>query len=95
MLTNHIAANFTLLHPFHEFSIARIRDDLLFLKPLLLLRDHRLGDGLGARGGRRDRRGLGCAWRASVKQLLHVVLEAAARQNSSDCVGWAFLALGR
>ena len=95
MLTNHIAANFTFLYPFHEFSIARIRDDLLFLKPLLLLRDHCLSDGLRPRGGRRDRRGLGCAWRAPVKQLLHVVLEAAARQNSSDCVGWALLALGR
>ena len=51
MVTSQLPSNPALLHPVHELGVARIGDDLLLLKPLLLLCDHRLGDGLGPRGG--------------------------------------------
>ena len=51
MMTSQLPSNSALIHPVHELCVAGVGDDLLLLEPLLLLRDHRLGDGLGPRGG--------------------------------------------
>ena len=93
-MPSHLPPNPALLHPVHELGVARVGDNLLLLKPLLLLRDYRLGDRLGSGGGGRHRsclsRGAGSG---TVKKLLDIVLQAASRQNSSDCVGRTFLTL--
>ena len=93
-MPSHLPSNPALLHPVHELGVARVGDNLLLLKPLLLLRDHRLGDRLGSGGGGHHGSCLSRGARSgAVKKLLDIVLQAASRQNSSDCVGRTFLTL--
>ena len=46
-MTSQLPSNPTLLHSVHELGVAGVGDDLLLLKPLLLLRDHSLRDRFG------------------------------------------------